>query len=458
MVRNSFSLEESYKKWEKTQKDNTNKQTNITPNLKTSDRHNSLPNVDKEGFQYPKNPVKINSGITLQTAPADTANQYQVLDTDERIINSGKETDTMETDHGTDETNEQLKTTHDTSVSHPRTQRQQMLKHTDHLPSSYKMGATTKKQSTPVQKVPTRDKFKCANCGKNGHPASYAGCRFMKFKKISRNQARTQKNKSLERNIEAIYREVTPQNSYANAMRPSRDPFPPLKHRNQTNFQPFQGGPPPPPATENTRSQAYRLQPEYHQQQSQWPRDENPQQQNWANITNQISELTNVIKEMIMNNKPTVDNETSETSEPQGILTTLKFMAINANSLQHNVRRFELHNRLEQYNPDIVLISETKLNSSHYILSHKYKVIRTDRPNSKQGGGTAILIKNHIKHQVIRYPSSLKNETLEFTIIQLLQNTDSNKKIFIISSYATNSNRKTFIQELDDKYAMFYNV
>ncbi|CAD6230718.1 GSCOCG00012184001-RA-CDS [Cotesia congregata] len=192
----------------------------------------------------------------------------------------------------------------------------------------------------PLKDEKTRDKSKCANCGKNGHPASYAGCRFMKFEKISRNQARAQKNKSLERNIEAIYREVTPQISFANAMSSSRDSFPPLKHRNQTNFQAFQGGPPPPPVTENT--------------------------------------------------------------------------------------------------------------SSHYILSHKYKVIRTDRPNSKQGGGTAILIKNHINHQVIRYPSSLKNEILEFTIIQILQNTDSNKKIFVISSYATNSNRKTFIQELDD--------
>ncbi|CAG5093329.1 Similar to ORF1: Nucleic-acid-binding protein from transposon X-element (Drosophila melanogaster) [Cotesia congregata] len=202
----------------------------------------------------------------------------------------------------------------------------------------------------PLKDEKTRDKFKCANCGKNGHPASYAGCRFMKFEKISRNQARAQKNKSLERNIEAIYREVTPQISFANAMSPSRDPFPPLKHRNQTNFQTFQEGPPPPPVIENTRSQAFRLQPEYHQQQSQWPRDENPQQQNWANITNQISELTNVIKEMSIN--------------------------INR-SINENTRKINF-------------------------------------------------------------------------LFAYFNNTDSNKKIFVISSYATNSNRKTFIQELDD--------
>ncbi|CAG5102993.1 Similar to ORF1: Nucleic-acid-binding protein from transposon X-element (Drosophila melanogaster) [Cotesia congregata] len=424
MVRNSFSLEESDKKWEKTQKGNTNKQTNITPNLKTSDRRNSLPNVDKDGFQYPKNPVKINSGITPQMAPTDTANQYQVLNTVECTINSGKETDTMETDYGINETNEQLKSTQDTtdnasqntettnaktyrpspifvqgekaidtiqalrtaninqetfSITMSKGQHQLLAKNQlsfekikevliannfnfySFTPKSEKLKSLLLKGMSPdvttdmvfkdltEKNIPsvvfkkvselkfmrddeprrhlivqvtqtsslkelfktrqvlnlkarwerlrrnralqcrkwqrlghtaancqmeyrcvrcgdsshapaqcplkdekTRDKSKCANCGKNGHPASYAGCRFMKFEKISRNQARAQKNKSLERNIEAIYREVTPQISFANAMSSSRDSFPPLKHRNQTNFQAFQGGPPPPPVTENT--------------------------------------------------------------------------------------------------------------------------------------------------------------------------------------------------------------
>ncbi|KAI4473458.1 hypothetical protein M0804_015335 [Polistes exclamans] len=125
-------------------------------------------------------------------------------------------------------------------------------------------------------------------------------------------------------------------------------------------------------------------------------------------------------------------------------------MAINANCLQHNVRRFELFSRIEQYNPDIVLISETKLTKNHYIQSHDYTVIRTDRPNSKQGGGTEIMIKNNIKHQIIKYPSSEKNELLEFTIVQLLPSQHLEKKTFIISAYATNSNRKIFIQELND--------
>ncbi|CAG5071955.1 Protein of unknown function, partial [Cotesia congregata] len=105
---------------------------------------------------------------------------------------------------------------------------------------------------------------------------------------------------------------------------------------------------------------------------------------------------------------------------------------------------------IEQHKPDIVLLSETKLTNKHYIFSQTHKIIRSDRPNSKQGGGTAIMVKNNISHQIIRYPASSKNELLEYTIIQLFPETQSNYKIFIISVYATNSNKKVFINELND--------
>lgn len=110
----------------------------------------------------------------------------------------------------------------------------------------------------------------------------------------------------------------------------------------------------------------------------------------------------------------------------------------------------ELHSRIEQYNLDIVLISETKLTSNHYLLSQTYTVVRTDWPNSKQGRGTAIMMKMSIKHQVIRYPTFIKNELLEFSIIQLSLSTHPDKKTFIISCYATSSNKKIFIDELND--------
>lgn len=151
-----------------------------------------------------------------------------------------------------------------------------------------------------------------------------------------------------------------------------------------------------------------------------------------------------------MNTKPNKDSQYPEISRHNDQPTAIKFMAINTNSLQHNVRRFEIHSIVEKYKPDIVLLSETKLTSKHYLLSNTYSVIRTDRPNSKQGGGTAIMIKNNIKHKIIKYPSSNKNRILEFTIVQIFTEATSNNNIFIISGYATNSSKKIFIYELND--------
>lgn len=90
-----------------------------------------------------------------------------------------------------------------------------------------------------------------------------------------------------------------------------------------------------------------------------------------------------------------------ETSRSSNQLAAIKILAINTNSLQYNTRRFELHCRIEQHKPDIVLLSEPKLTNKHYIFSQTHKIIRLDRPNSKQGGGTAIMVKNNISHKVI---------------------------------------------------------
>ncbi|CAD6216157.1 GSCOCG00004376001-RA-CDS, partial [Cotesia congregata] len=82
----------------------------------------------------------------------------------------------------------------------------------------------------------------------------------------------------------------------------------------------------------------------------------------------------------------------------------------------------------------------------------KYTIIRTDRPNSKQSGGTAIAIRNNIKHEVISHPSSVNNSTIEFTIIKLLSSEDQNGKTFIVSIYATPDNKKVFIDELNNLF------
>ncbi|CAG5075413.1 Similar to ORF1: Nucleic-acid-binding protein from transposon X-element (Drosophila melanogaster), partial [Cotesia congregata] len=73
--------------------------------------------------------------------------------------------------------------------------------------------------------------------------------------------------------------------------------------------------------------------------------------------------------------------------------------------------------------------------TNHYLLSNTYSIIRTDRP---------------LQTRIIRYPSSNKNELLEFTIVQLLTETSPTTNIFIISCYTTNSNKRIFIHELND--------
>lgn len=129
--------------------------------------------------------------------------------------------------------------------------------------------------------------------------------------------------------------------------------------------------------------------------------------------------------------------------------TVLKIMAINVNSIQTNKRRLELVLRLQLHDPDIALISETKLKEVHKLSLKNYTIIRTDRPKAKQGSGTAIAIKNHIKHGVIYHPSSADNTTLEYTVICLHHPHKHHDKTYIISLYATLDNKRAFRDELD---------
>ena len=67
-------------------------------------------------------------------------------------------------------------------------------------------------------------------------------------------------------------------------------------------------------------------------------------------------------------------------------LEKLKIISINTNSIITNQRRADLIKLLENNDPDIALLSETKLVSKHKLSFKNYKMVRTDRPNSVQGG------------------------------------------------------------------------
>ena len=66
--------------------------------------------------------------------------------------------------------------------------------------------------------------------------------------------------------------------------------------------------------------------------------------------------------------------------------------------------------------PDIVLISKTKLNNRHKVHFKNYSIIRQDRPNTTQGGGTAILMKNPLKFKIIQNDKIPNCKILETTI------------------------------------------
>jgi len=96
-------------------------------------------------------------------------------------------------------------------------------------------------------------------------------------------------------------------------------------------------------------------------------------------------------------------------------------------------RRSDLSSFLEENNPDIVALSETKLTPSHSISFRNYKIFRTDRPNSCRSGGTAILLKNNFDCTHVINSTIIANKLVETTIIQI--KIRGNKNLFVIATY-----------------------
>ncbi|KOC58596.1 RNA-directed DNA polymerase from mobile element jockey, partial [Habropoda laboriosa] len=105
---------------------------------------------------------------------------------------------------------------------------------------------------------------------------------------------------------------------------------------------------------------------------------------------------------------------------------------------------------LKHHNPDIVLLSETKLNRRHKIEFQNYNIVRNDRINAEQAGGTGIVIRNDIKFKHILPNNATSNKCFESTVIEVkLQNA---AKLIIIVGYATSSCKKEFMTELNSLF------
>lgn len=78
------------------------------------------------------------------------------------------------------------------------------------------------------------------------------------------------------------------------------------------------------------------------------------------------------------------------------MVQTLKLAVWNANGLcqhVHEVRAF-----LQIHKIDIMLISETHFTEKSYIKIPKYNIYNTNHPDGKAHGGTALIVKNDVKH------------------------------------------------------------
>lgn len=127
------------------------------------------------------------------------------------------------------------------------------------------------------------------------------------------------------------------------------------------------------------------------------------------------------------------------------LLHKLNIVQINVNSIITNERRVTLLDCLNRHKPDVVLLSETKLNSNHKINFKNYTFIRRDRLNAKKAGGTGILIRKDIKFRNVQ-SNNIKNSTcFEATALEIkFQN---NRNLYLIAGYATSSCKKEFMLE-----------
>ncbi|KAH0549592.1 hypothetical protein KQX54_010730 [Cotesia glomerata] len=148
------------------------------------------------------------------------------------------------------------------------------------------------KANCPLSTATTRENFKCANCGKTGHPANYAGCEFIKFAKVTQNTDTHNKNWLLDSKIQRTNRGINPQLSFANVMALARNDFPLLKQPN--------------PQGVNNLQRHFQLAP---QQQQHIPQhEENFEQSSIQQLRNEINSLTREIRLMGANINQSITN------------------------------------------------------------------------------------------------------------------------------------------------------
>ena len=98
----------------------------------------------------------------------------------------------------------------------------------------------------PITKENDRLQLKCANCGQEGHPASYKGCPYIKFAMDQKKQSKTAKIHSSLRSINNIAASIRSDTTFAQATARGVHGYPPLftpKKPSPTPITPEEAGP-----------------------------------------------------------------------------------------------------------------------------------------------------------------------------------------------------------------------
>lgn len=115
-----------------------------------------------------------------------------------------------------------------------------------------------------------------------------------------------------------------------------------------------------------------------------------------------------------------------------------KIIQLNVNSLQSKLKKLEFEQFLKKHSPDLVMLTETKLNAKNNVFFHGYKIFRNDRVENS-GGGTAICYKEQLCCDFIASPKKIKS--FECCLVKL--KTKSKQSVIFASIYKPPSRKES---------------
>lgn len=103
---------------------------------------------------------------------------------------------------------------------------------------------------------------------------------------------------------------------------------------------------------------------------------------------------------------------------------------LNISSIKSKAKRLEFQHFINQRKPNLILLSETKLNKRNSVSFIGYSILRNDRSHNS-GGGTAICYSNDLDCEYVNNPSTIKS--FECCILKMKLN--DGKSLIVASIY-----------------------